>query len=191
MTGAIPCTGLIAGLGNVFRGDDAFGVEVVKRLAERKLPVQMDVVDFGINGIDLVYALLDQYDAALLIDTVKRGGAPGTLYIIEPEIIPPDACADPDDLTLTPHDLDPFKVLRMVSALDGRCRKIVLLGCEPGDFGDEWEGRLGLTEPVAAAVENALDLIETRIGEWLAEQPHTFGQHAIDELAQNRAGGLP
>lgn len=184
MTGNI----LIAGIGNVFKGDDAFGVEVVKRLAGRNLPAQVDVVDFGINGIDLIYALTDRYDAALLIDATKRGGAPGTLYVIEPELPHTDASADPAGLTLTPHELDPAKVLRMVSAMDGRCRKIVLLGCEPADFGDEWEGKMGLTEPVAAAVEDAIGLIDSRIEEWLAQRAETFGQQPI-EPAQTWAGG--
>lgn len=178
---------LIAGIGNVFKGDDAFGVEVVKRLAGHALPVQVDVVDFGINGIDLIYALSDRYDAALLVDTTQRGGAPGTLYVIEPEL-PTDTEADPADLTLTPHELDPAKVLRMVSAMDGRCRKIVLLGCEPADFGDEWEGKMGLTEPVAAAVEEAIGLIELQIGKWFTEPTEAFRQPAI-EPAQTWAGG--
>ena len=180
---------LIAGIGNVFKGDDAFGVEVVKRLAGQThlLPAQVDVVDFGINGIDLIYALADRYDAALLVDTTQRGGAPGTLYVIEPEL-PTDAAADPADLMLTPHELDPAKVLRMVRAMDGRCRKIVLLGCEPADFGDEWEGKMGLTEPVAAAVDLAIELIDLRLEQWLSLQAETFGQQPI-EPAQAWAGG--
>lgn len=191
------CNILIAGIGNVFKGDDAFGVEVVKRLAGRNLPVQADVVDFGINGIDLIYALVDRYDSALLIDTTQRGGVPGTLYVIEPEV-PTDAVADPSDLMLTPHELDPVKVLRMVRAMDGRCRKIVLLGCEPADFGDEWEGKMGLTEPVAAAVEDAIGLIELRIEEWFAHEAETraetFRQQPVEparliEPAQRWAGG--
>ena len=110
---------LIAGLGNVFRGDDAFGVEVVKRLAGREFPPHVDVVDFGINGIDLVYALLDRYDAALLFDTFHRDGPPGSIYVIEPEF-PDSDTAEPAGLMLTPHDLDPAQVLRMVHAMQGR-----------------------------------------------------------------------
>ncbi len=100
---------LIAGIGNIFKGDDAFGVEVVARLARRRLPDGVKVVDFGIRGIDLTYALLDGYGAAVLIDTMRHGEMPGTVSVIEPE---PASDDDPADLTLSPHDLDPAKVLR-------------------------------------------------------------------------------
>jgi hydrogenase maturation protease len=76
---------LIAGMGNVFKGDDAFGVEVVQRLGRKALPDGVKVVDFGIRGIDLTYALLDGYRAAVLVDAVQRGGQPGTVYVVEPE----------------------------------------------------------------------------------------------------------
>jgi hydrogenase maturation protease len=154
---------LIAGLGNIFKGDDAFGVEVIKQLAGRTWPAGVDVVDFGINGIDLTYALLDDYDRAVLIDTFHQDGAPGTLYVIEPDLTQADRGTEPADLTLTPHALDPAKVLRMVKALDGRCREITLIGCEPADFGDELEGKMGLSEPVAAAVEEAVRLVDALV----------------------------
>ena len=76
---------LVAGIGNIFKGDDAFGVEVARRLAQSPLPAGVKVVDFGIRGIDLTYALLDGYDAAILVDTAKRGAAPGTVSIVAPE----------------------------------------------------------------------------------------------------------
>src|SRR5947209_3209759 len=74
-----------AGVGNIFLGDDAFGVEVAQRLARRPLPAGVRVVDFGIRGLDLTYALLDPYDAVVLVDAAPRGNAPGTLYVLEPE----------------------------------------------------------------------------------------------------------
>src|SRR3954462_334859 len=77
---------LIAGVGNIFLGDDAFGVEVVQRLARRPLPEGIRVVDFGIRGLDLAYALLDGYEATILVDALPRGGPPGTLYVLEPEL---------------------------------------------------------------------------------------------------------
>jgi hydrogenase maturation protease len=147
---------LVAGIGNIFKGDDAFGVEVARRLAEREWPESVDIVDIGINGIDLTYALLDDYDRAILIDTLERGGSPGTLYVIEPE-------AAPGDASLTPHALDPAKVLAIVRARGGRCREMVLIGCEPADFGDELEGRMGLSEPVAGAISEAARRAETMI----------------------------
>src|SRR6266853_193590 len=77
---------LIAGVGNIFLGDDAFGVEVAQRLARRPLPEGVRVVDFGIRGLDLAYALLDRYEAVVLVDAAPRGGAPGTIYVLEPEL---------------------------------------------------------------------------------------------------------
>jgi hydrogenase maturation protease len=170
---------LIAGLGNIFKGDDAFGVEAIKRLSGRAWPAGVDVVDFGINGIDLTYALLDDYDQAVLIDTFHQDGAPGTLYAIEPDLAETDRGVDPADLTLTPHDLDPAKVLRMVKALDGRCREMILIGCEPADFGDELEGKMGLSEPVAAAIDEAVRLVESLIN---------VGQHKRSVAGKQDAG---
>src|SRR5271163_1442438 len=125
---------LVAGVGNIFRGDDAFGVEVARRLAQSVLPAGVAVVDFGIRGIDLTYALLDGYDAAILIDAVQRGAAPGTVSIIAPER-PSAGVICPDGLFLEPHDLDPAKVLRVVEALGGGCQRILLVACEPETFG--------------------------------------------------------
>jgi hydrogenase maturation protease len=148
---------LVAGIGNIFLGDDAFGVEVVRRLRERPLPVDADVVDFGIRGIDLAYALLDGYDAAVLVDAVSRGGAPGTLYVIEPET----EAGTPALPAL--HDLDPYCVLRTVKAMDGRCRRVRLLGCEPERLGDDFDGRIGLSPAVAAAVERAVEKVASLV----------------------------
>ncbi len=162
---------LVAGIGNVFLGDDGFGVEVVRRLREKlaagELPAFADgvsVVDFGIRGIDLCYALLDGVDSAILIDTTQRGGAPGTLYVIEPSVEhsggdePTDPYAAP--ILMSPHEMDPAKVLQTVRMLGGGCEDIVVLGCEPHDFGFEngEEGRMGLSGTVAAAVEQAVEL---------------------------------
>src|ERR1043165_3246641 len=77
---------LVGGIGNIFFGDDAFGVEVVRRLAEGGLPPDVCLRDFGIRGIDLTYALMEGYDHAFLIDAAPRGGVPGTLYVIEPAL---------------------------------------------------------------------------------------------------------
>ncbi|MGH7848434.1 MAG: hydrogenase maturation protease, partial [Candidatus Binatia bacterium] len=75
-----PAKILVAGIGNIFLGDDGFGVEVARELAKRKLPESVRVVDFGIRGFDLAYALLDGYDLTILVDAAPRGGLPGTLY---------------------------------------------------------------------------------------------------------------
>ncbi len=178
---------LVAGVGNIFKGDDAFGVEVAQRLARRQLPPAVKVVDFGIRGIDLTYALLDGYPVVILVDAVERGEPPGTVTLIEPEW-PADEEPDPQDLLMAPHDLDPAKVLRLVRALGGRCDRLLLVGCEPLTFGDEEEGAMGLSPPVAAAVDEAVKAIETLIGELIEEDKRADnrlsneGDHAIGGL---------
>lgn len=149
---------LIACVGNIFRGDDGFGVEVARRLREKVFPDGVRVIDYGICGIDLTYALLDKCDAAILVDATRQAKAPGTLHVMEPE---PGISADcsPEELLFSAHDLDPESVLAAVSAMNGRCRRVVLVGCEPADLGDEFDGKMGLTEPVLAAVEEAVTII--------------------------------
>lgn len=160
---------LIAGIGNIFNGDDAFGVTVAQNLAERGLPENVNVVDFGIRGIDLTYALLDGFDAAVLVDAVQQGGPPGTLYVIEPESQAAEA-PQPEDLLFSPHEMDPAKVLRTVAAMGGRCRRIVLVGCEPAMFDDEYDGAMGLSAPVAAAVDSAVEVIEELVGDLMKSE---------------------
>src|SRR5262245_7669015 len=120
---------LIAGVGNIFFGDDAFGVEVARRLAERPLPEGVTVVDFGTRGLDLTYALLDGYEAVILVDAAPRGGAPGTLYVLEPdpEQVGPDQPVPMGEL----HGLEPHKVLRLARAPGGPVERVVIVGCEP------------------------------------------------------------
>jgi len=159
---------LVAGLGNIFLGDDGFGVELAQRLQRRPLPDHVQVVDFGIRGIDLAYALLDDFALAILVDTAQRGGAPGSLYLIEPEAdSTPPAPAAGDALFEGAHDLDPAQMLRMVRLLGGGCRRILLLACEPESWGTESreQGRIGLSATVAAAVEPAIALVERLLSE--------------------------
>jgi hydrogenase maturation protease len=156
---------LVAGIGNVFKGDDGFGVAVAQELAGRGLPSEVEVVDFGIRGLDLVYALTAGYRAAILIDTVARGERPGTVSVIEPEEPEPGITAAPEDLLLSPHAMDPQRVLRLAALLGGKCQRVVLVGCEPLSFGDDEFGAEGLTPPVAAAVAPAADLVESLIRE--------------------------
>ena len=102
---------LVAGIGNILLGDDGFGVEVVNRLAERSLPDGVQVVDFGIRGLDLAYALLEEYDAVIFVDATSRGQTPGTLYVIE---VP---CEQPGEISIDAHGMDPVKVLSLARAL--------------------------------------------------------------------------
>lgn len=160
---------LVAGIGNIFNGDDAFGVEVARRLSACELPQDVDVVDFGIRGIDLTYALLDGYEAAVLVDASQRGEEPGALSVIEPEAQELDE-PSPEDLILFPHELGPAKVLRLVANLGGTCRRVLVVACEPLTFGGA-EGVMGLSEPVAAAIDPAVRLIQDLLNQDLLGEP--------------------
>jgi hydrogenase maturation protease len=149
---------LVACVGNIFNGDDGFGVEVARRLSQARLPNGVRVIDFGIRGIDLTYALMDSYDAIILVDAAQRGEAPGAVSIVEPERVELDEPSS-EDLMLSPHELDPAKVLRLASALGGGCQRVLLVACEPLELGGE-EGVMGLSAPVAAAVGVAAETIE-------------------------------
>jgi len=156
---------LIAGIGNIFLGDDAFGSEVARRLQARHWPAGVRVVDFGIRGFDLAYALCDGNDLTVLIDATPRGGSPGTIYVIEPdlsELVDDSRAAALVDA----HSLDPLQVLLMAHAQGAALKGIVLVGCEPADLGGD-EGRLGLSDPVAAAVDEALDVVTSLVRNFL------------------------
>jgi hydrogenase maturation protease len=147
---------LVAGLGNVFLGDDGFGVEVSRRLAGRRLPDGVRVVDFGIRGLDLTYTLLDGWDAAILVDAAPRGGRPGTLYVLEPKL-DSDAPA-----AVEPHSMDPVKVLALVRELGGTPPLLRVVGCEPAAAG---EFEMGLSPAVEAAIDPAVALVEELVAE--------------------------
>ena len=146
-------------------GDDGFGCEVVKRLAERTWPDNVRVVDFGIRGFDLAYALLDGYDVTIFVDATPRGEEPGTLYTIEPEVDEIENI-DGQGAMVETHGMNPMKVLSMVKSMGGEFKKILLVGCEPATFGPE-EGQMGLSEPVEAAVEPAAAVVESLVEESL------------------------
>jgi hydrogenase maturation protease len=153
---------LVAGIGNIFLGDDAFGVEVVRRLSRRTLPDYVRVVDYGIRGLDLAYALLDDYDLAILIDAAGRGGEPGTLYVLEPELSDADA-DETRAVAMEAHGMDPMRVLDMVRAMGGRPRRMLVVACEPATFGDEFEGTMGPSAVVESAVDGAAAIVESLI----------------------------
>jgi hydrogenase maturation protease len=151
---------LVAGIGNVFLGDDGFGVALADRLARSALPDGVDVVDYGIRGMDLAYAMLDGYDAVVLLDASPRGGTPGTLYVIEPEI-------DPAHVGLETHGMDPVKVLAMVQALGGVPPRTLVVACEPQNRMSEADEEVvaALSEPVRAALDEAVRLVESLLRE--------------------------
>ena len=149
---------LVAGIGNIFLGDDAFGVEVVRRLMNREIPAEARVVDFGIRGLDLAYALQDGYETTILIDAFPHGQPPGTVSVVEPDA-KDIAAATPD---VDPHSMHPLNVLRMASAMNGNLHRVLLVGCEPAYLGGD-EGHMGLSEPVEAAVEEAVNTTESLV----------------------------
>jgi len=153
---------LVAGIGNVFLGDDGFGVEVVKRLAGRTLPDGVEVKDFGIRGMDLAYALHEDYDLVVFVDAAPRGGEPGTLYLIEPEIEEDGA------VSLDTHGMDPVKVIRLSHAMGAPSTRTLVVGCEPQVIlgGEAYDDMImELSEPVSAAVEEAAKLVESLVTE--------------------------
>jgi hydrogenase maturation protease len=157
-------TVLVAGIGNIFLGDDAFGVEVVRRLGSRVLPQGVSVADFGIRGFDLAYALQDGYQTTILVDACPHGEAPGTLYVIEPDL---EGLDDPGaQQAIEGHAMNPVSVLRMARAMNIEVKNVLLLGCEPETLGGE-EGQMGLSAPVEAAVEEAVNLMESLIDDVL------------------------
>jgi hydrogenase maturation protease len=141
---------LVAGIGNVFLGDDAFGVEVVRRLAAEEMPPEVRVADFGIRGLHLAYELLDGgYETTILVDATPRGGPPGTVYLIEPDVsgISP-AAADA-------HSMKPEEVFAAIRFLGGEPGRVLIVGCEPGCV----EEGMGLSGPVSGAVGEAVQLV--------------------------------
>jgi hydrogenase maturation protease len=145
---------LVAGIGNIFMGDDAFGVEVVRELARRELPKGVAAEDFGIRSYDLAYALTAGYEAVILVDATPRGEAPGTTFLIEL-----DADEAPGFQAHLPdgHSLDAVGALQLARSLGRLSAKLYLVGCEPAVLEVE---QIGLSPAVQAAVPQASGLIE-------------------------------
>lgn len=163
---------LVAGIGNIFKADDAFGVEVVRRLGESQARQGVEAIDFGIRGLDFAYALLDGgYDAVIIIDAMGRGKPPGTLTVLEPTFQQgagqPEA-AEGGVLALEPHSMDPYQVLRWVQAMGGSLRQLRIVGCEPLHLPAEDEIEMGLSEPVAEAVNGAVAVVGVLLDEFFS-----------------------
>jgi hydrogenase maturation protease len=169
MTGASPSSRiLVAGIGNIFLGDDAFGVEVAQRLAGRPWPEGVQVVDFGIRGFDLAYAMLGDYDVTILVDATRQGGKPGSLYLIEADL---DEMESLETAEIETHGMDPAKVLRLVRQLGGRPRRVLVVGCEPETFGVEGIGQMALSPAVQSAVGEAEQVIDQLVQELCQKLP--------------------
>jgi hydrogenase maturation protease len=166
---------LIACIGNIFLGDDGFGVEVAQHLMRRRYPANIEVVDFGIRGVDLAYTLLNEYDELILVDTVQRGRAAGTLYLIEPDLshLTPEQGASDGRIALDAHSMDPLKVLAFALSLGARPIHTLLVGCEPATFGsddydDYTEMQMGLSAPVRASIDEAVKMVDSLVEKFYA-----------------------
>lgn len=146
---------LVACIGNIFFGDDGFGVEVARRLALRGRGVEgARVVDFGIRGFDLAMALSSDLRAAVLVDVVSRGGAPGTLYVLDPVEV--SSTESPDG-----HGMHPLRAIALARTMGSLPATMRLVACEPASLEEE----VGLSAPVEAAIEGAILLIEQVVRE--------------------------
>jgi hydrogenase maturation protease len=149
---------LVVGVGNIFLGDDGFGVEVAARLAARPIPDGVRVADFGIRGVHLAYELLEGYDLVILVDTLNLHEPPGTIAVLEPD-------ADSEGEVLPDaHDLDPVAVMGLLADLGGSVGRMLVVGCQPADMSES----MGLSEPVAKAVDEAIEVVDELVKEHLS-----------------------
>jgi hydrogenase maturation protease len=153
---------LVAGVGNIFLGDDGFGVEVARRLASEDLPSWVQVADYGISGMHLAYDLADGYDTAILVDTAQRGDAPGTLTVIDAGQARDRAQAGgglPGSRLFDAHGMQPDVVLGVLDMLGAGSARVLVVGCEPASLDYSME----LSEPVAKAVDEAVKVVKRLI----------------------------
>ena len=156
---------MIAGVGNMFMKDDGFGGAVIKRILNKKFPDGVEVKDFGTGGLKLAYDLMKGYDGLILLDASTRGEPPGTLYVIEPnegDINPDLEQGGPID----PHGADPATVLRFVKSIGSWPAKVLIVACEPETV-DDFE--IGLSNPVNAAIDKAVEMVEDIVKEIYSE----------------------
>ena len=155
---------LVAGIGNIFLGDDAFGVEVVRQLQSTGLPTSVQVKDFGIRGFDLAYALQDGYETVILVDAFPHGEPPGTVYVVEPDL---DAAASGSNGAMVDaHSMNPVRVLQMASSMGTNLPQVLLVGCEPENLGGD-EGHMGLSPTVEPAVDRAAIKVQSLVNQIL------------------------
>ena len=146
---------LIAGLGNIFAGDDGFGCAVADALDPARLPAGTEARDFGIRGVHLAYQLLEPYDLVVIVDAVHRGGAPGTCYVIEHAADSERPAVDEAAPLMDAHDMAPDEVLALVPMLGGSVGRVVVVGCEP----ESTAPGIGLSATVASSVRTATSLV--------------------------------
>jgi len=176
---------LVAGVGNIFQRDDAFGVEVVRLLARRPVPDGVEVADFGIRGVHLVYELLNGCDLFVLVDAAQRGCRPGTITVLE--VDPAEVAAGAP--VMDAHDLTPDAIFAMLSSMGGHPGRSLVVACEPADLG----AGIGLSNQVQAALPHAVSAVEEILrqnrqkdGALNAEQAHQGGGHSGDSRDRDR-----
>jgi hydrogenase maturation protease len=147
---------LVAGVGNIFFGDDGFGPEVARALVAE--PIEgVTIEDYGIRGLHLAYEMLAGYDRVFLVDAMPRGGVPGSLYVAEPEMH--DAGTAPDA-----HRMDLENVFGLMRMIGGDSPPVTIVGCEPSDAAET----IGLSEPVRYAIQPAVELVRRLVAGALA-----------------------
>jgi hydrogenase maturation protease len=155
---------MVAGVGNIFLADDGFGVEVARRMSAEVLPAEVEVEDYGIRGMHLAFQLLEGYDTLILIDAMQRGDQPGTIFVIEP-----DLDAEPVNPATDAHSMNPEAVLATLAALGGRVDRVLVVGCEPAELVE----RIGLSEVVSRAVDEAMLVVRKLIAEVIVDSAET------------------
>ena len=155
---------LVAGVGNIFLGDDAFGSHVARRMIECFSASNVRIIDFGIRGLGLAYALTEGYDASIIVDTFARGAEAGTIYVVEPDASEIDRAAE----RIEAHAMDPVRILALARSMGAELRNVRIVGCEPETF-EPNEG-MDLSPRVAAAVEPAIQIIQSLIAEFLPKE---------------------
>jgi hydrogenase maturation protease len=178
---------LVAGVGNVVLGDDGFGVEVARLLAERPQPDGVEIADFGIRGVHLVYELLDGCDLFVLVDAAPRGLEPGTVTVleVEPDTVDPNTGA-PSAPVMDGHGLSPDDLFAMLATLGGRPGRSLLVACEPADV----SAGMGLSEPVRAALPHAVRAVEEILSQIGQKEGVRDGAQA-DHGGSGSDAGLP
>jgi hydrogenase maturation protease len=148
---------LVAGIGNIFLGDDAFGSVVARRMIGRAYPPAVRVIDFGIRGFDLAFALMENYQIAILIDAFPHAAPPGSLRVLELQINPEERRANAFPET---HGIAPTRALQLAQQFGIRAQKVYLVGCEPETLEPNENGDFTLSPTVARSVEPAIELVE-------------------------------
>ncbi|HUF31955.1 MAG TPA: hydrogenase maturation protease [Acidimicrobiales bacterium] len=159
---------VVGGIGNIFLGDDGFGVEVAQRLAGASLPPEVTVVDVGIRGLHLAFDLLEGCETLILVDAMATGGAPGTVVVLEPDPTGSDGAA-----ALDAHSIDPQAVLAMVADMGGTIGRVLVVGCQPASL----EEGIGLSPPVTAAVPAAVETVISLVQEACAHAGREMQYH--------------